>query len=251
MRFAMPVMAGPLRNGVVLIHMLLDCAPSWLVCTESYARLRSWFSLTPERFRNTDGKPRWQQLVSRHTELCIDGCQGSGNTFVAFSVREALHKNLQENWTVVSHMHQLSQLKRALAFGVPTVVLVRDPYGACTSLKSRRPQLLDWVLLLRWTHYHRFVARHSRQLCLVFFEDFVTDIDLVRRVCPAIQRMAKAPLVAAPVYRNASAQRVPIRAQGFIARALLRSANQLYCDLRAVGVAAQAEMQPAARLGCR
>ena len=205
-----------LRNGVILIHMLLDCGPTWMVRTAVYVHIRSWFSLTPRRFREAGGQtptPHWQQIVSRHTDLCIDGCHGSGNTFVAFSLREALRETFEEDWAVVSHIHQVMQLKRALAFGVPALVLVRDPYGACNALKSKTPELLDWVILLE-------------------------------SVCPAIQRMLKTPLVAYPQYRNPSSQHTCLRTQGRLTQALLNYASHLYERLQMAGAAEQAETRP-------
>ena len=219
-----------LRNTVAAIHLLLDCAPTYVVCTAAYLRVRRWFSLTPERFRAADGDAprRWQQVVSRHTDLCIDGSPGSGNTFVAFSLREAL----EGDWAVVSHMHLVMQLRRALAFDVPTVVLVRDPRGACDSSKSKAPQLRDWVVLLHWIHYHRFVVRHGAKLHVVFFEDVTGDVDLIRRVCPAVQRMLTRPLVPYPKYRNAVAQRTVTQDRRVSTRWLLAHASRLYLRLR-------------------
>lgn len=132
---------------------------------------------------------------------------------------------------IESHFHWTAQLKRAIAFQVPVLVVVRDPHTACSSLKSKRPQLQGWIVVLHWIQYHRFILRHRARLDVVLFEDIIRDVDLARRVSPTVNRLVHAPLLPYAAYQNTSAQRTPLQGEKRIVRYLLGYATQIYTAL--------------------
>lgn len=86
---------------------------------------------------------RFDRLVWRDTDICIEGPPGSGNTFfvAAFSMANPGAR-------VADHHHVVAQVKRAISLGVPTVSLLRDPIDCALSRSSawRTPDLADTVL---------------------------------------------------------------------------------------------------------
>jgi hypothetical protein len=222
-----------------LLHLLVSGVPTWLARTDAYVRLRRKLSATPKRFERPGPLSEWRRGEDwRHrkicfpgTELVIDGFPGSGNSFVASSLRDALG----DETDAVSHFHHTVQLKRAVAFGVPAVVVVREPRSAASSLKSKQPAIRDAVILLRWIVYHRFVARHLDRLDVFLFDEVVADVDVVRRrsagVTELLRRRGVAAVVPNPSWLRRSASRVEIDETGAVHRWLLRVARRLYARI--------------------
>ena len=225
-----------------LLHLLLSGVPSWFARTDLYVGLRRVLSATPKRFQRPGPLAEWKRgkdwrhrkIAFPETELVIDGFPGSGNSFLASSLRDVLSDTIE----VVSHFHHTVQLKRAIALGVPAVVVVSEPLAAASSLKSKQPDLWDAVILLRWIVYHRYVARHRDRLDVFLFDEIVDDVDFVRRESAAVDelvRRRKARRIEPNHnYLRRSRKRVEIDASGDVQRFLLRIARGLFAKIAAV-----------------
>lgn len=225
-------------NALALAHILADALPRALVTRDAYRRLRGRLSRQPARFqssprvipstRDAPGAPpswRGRKLVTKDTDLVIEGFPGSANSFVANAVRAAIDQPAN----VESHFHHGVQLTRAVAFGVPTVVLVRPPRDACRSLKTKSPNLVDALIVLRWLHYHRAVLRHLDRpgFDAVLFDEVIRDVDVVRRRSEGVQRLVARPLVADGAMQRASREHAPFGGGRFV-EWLLRVADRMY-----------------------
>ncbi len=222
-----------------LLHLLVSGVPSWSARTGAYVRLRRRLSATPKRFQRPGPLAAWRRgedwrhrkIAFPETELVIDGFPGSGNSFVASSLRDVLGDEID----AVSHFHHTVQLKRALAFGVPAVVVVRQPLAAASSLKSKQPELWDAVILLRWIVYHRYVGRRQRRLDVFLFDEVVADVDVIRRhsagVAELVRRRGAERIVANTSYLRRSQKRVEIAPARTLNRLLLRIADRLYARI--------------------
>lgn len=230
-RPAKPLGAALRHNAVLVSHMLLDAAPDALATRDGYLWLRRLASTRPERFDPAHSRPgAWQTIAVSGTALCVEGFHGSGNTFAAFSIREAADPDA----FVSSHLHMRVQLARAKALDVPTVVLVREPRAACDSLKSKRPELADALLVLRWIQYHLYVARCLRDFDVFRFEDVVADVDLLRRRSEAVRRIVgDRPIAPQMRHRNRVERRATIAAKRPLVAALLARADRLYARIAA------------------
>jgi len=236
---ASPIRTGPwsvlVRNVLELTHLIGDCAPRFLVSGESYRRLRRLLSRTPQRYESmaekeqpfTQGAWRERKFVSSSTDVCVEAFPGSGSSFVSNSLRMAVDRPAN----IESHFHQTVQLKRALGLGVPVIVLVRDPAGACASLKSKDPRLAEWIILLRWIHYHRWLARHLDTLDVFLFDDLIADVDILRRQSRAVASLVSGPIVPHPEFRRASKCPMPIDDRRSLNRALLDRASAVYQEI--------------------
>jgi hypothetical protein len=107
------------------------------------------------------------------TDLCIEGFESSANTFVHSAFRV-----LDEDLSMAHHKHVVANLKRALRYDVPTLIMYRDPAEAIPSLVARfRPGIEEAPL--RYVHFYRFVIEHADRFMLVSFEEATSDIGAV------------------------------------------------------------------------
>jgi len=236
---ASPIRTGPwsvlVRNVLELTHLIGDCAPRFVVSGETYRRLRRLLSRTPQRYEplGTKAEPftaeiwRERMFVSANTDVCIEAFPGSGSSFASNSVRMAVNRPV----AIESHFHQTAQLKRALSLGVPAIVIVRDPAGACSSLKSKDPRLAEWIVLLRWIHYHRWVARHPEEFETFLFNQIIEDVDILRRRSPTIASLVSGPITPHMEFRRASENPKPIDDRRFLNRILLDRARKIYREI--------------------
>jgi hypothetical protein len=86
-------------------------------------------------------------LVRQDTEVVIEGAPRSANTFLV-----AAFELLNPQRRTAHHLHNPCQVLRAARFGVPCIVVVRDPMDAAASTlvwsADRRPRevVQDWVM---------------------------------------------------------------------------------------------------------
>lgn len=121
------------------------------------------------------------KLPDRRTDLHIDGFQRSGNTFST-----TLLRNTFPDKKIVSHFHAIASLKLAIRYGVPIIVVIRDPAEAIASSIVKRVQGMGQPHarsvaydLEGYTSYYRFVLKHRNKIDVVVFEDFIRNPFLV------------------------------------------------------------------------
>lgn len=78
-----------------------------------------------------------EHRVGRHTEILIDGMQGSANSFVTAAFTIAQERAVE----VCHHLHSPAQILKATRMDLPTLVTIREPIGSSLSLVSRWPYL--------------------------------------------------------------------------------------------------------------
>lgn len=113
----------------------------------------------------------WGAFCDAETDLCIEGFESSANSFVYNCFRV-----VGENLSIAHHKHVVANVKRAVHFGVPTVVLFRDPMDCIPSLVSRfRPGVYEATL--RYLRLYDYVATVSDRVILVSFEEATQRIE--------------------------------------------------------------------------
>lgn len=214
-----------------LVLLVADCLPAPLVRGRAYRAVRCVISRTPARFEVKDAawpftRGQWRErgLAGPETDLVVEGFPGSANSFVSNAVRRAVERPAR----IESHFHYTVQLRRAHAWRVPAVVVVRPPRAACDSLKSKSPATWDWLVALRWLLYHRYVLRHRSDLAIIPFADAVADVDIVRRRVPAVARLVARPLVADPGLRRPTSERISIDSRRRLVGWLIGRAEALH-----------------------
>lgn len=115
------------------------------------------------------GQLRW---VTPDTDLLIEGFPRSANTFLMRIIRAATERRLQ----IASHLHRPEQIGMAARYGVPGVVIFREPLECVASLIVRNSEFSVRDNLLR---YQRFcevaLASDPATTLLLDFADVTKD----------------------------------------------------------------------------
>ena len=109
--------------------------------------------------------------VHAHTRLVIEGYPRSGNTaaVAAFAVANGGTEG------VAHHLHAPAQVIAGCRQHIPTVVLVRHPFHAVSSLVLRHPQISLYRALREYQFFYSTVRRWRHRLLLARFETIIAD----------------------------------------------------------------------------
>ena len=78
-------------------------------------------------------------IVSRKTDITIEGYPRSGNSFAHSAFRIAQDRK----YRIATHVHSHAQILRSVQLGLPTMVLLREPRAACLSLVALHNEIAE------------------------------------------------------------------------------------------------------------
>ena len=117
--------------------------------------------------------------VSRQTDILIEGFPRSGNSFAVTAFRLAQQRPV----AVAHHFHAPAQIMAAARWGVPTLLLLRDPEDAVLSQVLRCPFLTVRQALKAYVRFYRRLQLYSDRYVLASFESVTNDFGkVIRRV---------------------------------------------------------------------
>jgi hypothetical protein len=119
--------------------------------------------------------------VSRDTELVMDGFPRSGNSYA----RAALFHANGIDIKVSTHGHSHRFVHQGVKFGIPVIVLVRDPDAAISSLLRFEPTADARMLADAYTRYYSHVLRLVDSVVVAPFEEVIADFGAVLERCNA------------------------------------------------------------------
>lgn len=111
--------------------------------------------------------------VTNTHHIVIEGYPRSGNTFAVRAMQMANDNSLR----IASHLHVPAQLKRGIAWGLPCVLLIRNPVDAIASNKLFSPHVSLQQLTLEYLEFYRQLLPHKKHLIVGQFEDVTADIN--------------------------------------------------------------------------
>ena len=116
-------------------------------------------------------------VVTPHTELVVDGYTRSATTYAVYAIQ------LAQPWPVrmAHHLHAPAQIVAAARWGVPTILLVRDPEGAVLSQVVREPGVTVRDALVSWRRFYQAALRRPGAFVVGEFGRVTTDIGGVIR----------------------------------------------------------------------
>ena len=94
-------------------------------------------------------------VVTPHTELVVDGYTRSATTYAVYAFQLAQTKPVR----MAHHLHAPAQIVAAARWGVPTILLVRDPEGAVLSQVVREPGVTVRDALVSWRRFYQTALR--------------------------------------------------------------------------------------------
>jgi hypothetical protein len=117
----------------------------------------------------TRDNPNW--MIGGETDVCIEGYPRSGNSFVYRAF---------QGWNpaarVAHHLHVPVQVKRAVAMGIPTAVLIRAPAEAVPSLSVYfEGRVAEDTLLETYVAFYRALWPIRSEFVISPFDETVAD----------------------------------------------------------------------------
>lgn len=121
------------------------------------------YCVTRERHR--------EQRVSRSTDLVLAGFPRSANSFAHVIFRKAAGPDAR----IASHLHVPIMARRAVRYGIPCVLLIREPDGTTRSGLTAAPELSAAALYRHYARYHEALLRLAPRLLVVDFARMTDD----------------------------------------------------------------------------
>jgi hypothetical protein len=118
------------------------------------------------------GKPGY--LVTRDTELVLEGCGRAGSTFAVMAFSSAQERPVR----IVHHTHAAAQVIMAVRWGIPTLVIVRPPLDSALAHMARR-DIAARPTLVSWIRFHRRILPMRHGFVAVSFADMTSDFGAV------------------------------------------------------------------------
>jgi hypothetical protein len=118
-------------------------------------------------------------VVTRDTDLVIDGYTRSASTYAVYAFQLAQDRPVR----LAHHLHAPAQIVAAVRWGIPTMLVIRDPRGAVLSQAVREPGVTVRDALISWRRFYEIVLRYRSGFVVADFERIVTDFpSLVREM---------------------------------------------------------------------
>lgn len=119
------------------------------------------------------GRP--QNAVSKQSDIVIEGFPRSGNTFANEAFRLAQRRPIR----VASHLHLPIQVSLAVRWGIPCILLIRDPAAAAVSYVLYHRYLRIDVALAEYCRFYRSLLPLVSQVVVAEFSVATSDFGAV------------------------------------------------------------------------
>lgn len=106
-------------------------------------------------------------LVSRDSELVIEGFPRSANTFSVLAFEAAQERPFK----LAHHLHSQVQVQKAIDWNIPTLILVREPVSAVTSLVTRHPEIRTDQALRQYGRFYRYIEDRRESVVIADFKE--------------------------------------------------------------------------------
>jgi hypothetical protein len=122
-----------------------------------------------------------ETVLSRDTEIVIEGFQRSGNTFAVMAFQLAQDRPTK----TAHHLHAAAHVVAAAERGVPIVLLIRDPEATVVSHMLREPCITPRQALSNWIRFYERAQPYRDRMVIGEFgavtSDFGPVVDEVNR----------------------------------------------------------------------
>ena len=119
--------------------------------------------------------PRRHLHVRRDTEIVIEGYPRSANTFAVAAFLVAQERPVK----IARHLHAPAQVIQAVRWGIPTIVLIRNPEDAVLSLLVREPWISARQALVDYVRFYRKIQPYYSHFVLATFEEVTRDFGAI------------------------------------------------------------------------
>lgn len=116
-------------------------------------------------------------VVRPDTELVVDGYTRSATTYAVYAFQVAQPKPTR----VAHHLHAPAQIVAAARWGIPTILLIRDPRGAVLSQVVRESGVTVHDALVSWRRFYQVALRRPDAFVVGGFGQVTADMGCVIR----------------------------------------------------------------------
>lgn len=120
---------------------------------------------------------RRHMLATRRSTLVIEGFPRTGNTYAVAAFMTANPSTAH----IGRHLHAPAHVHRAVRYGLPTLVLIRDPLEACSSYLIRRPALTVSEALREYVDFYSAMSRYRAAVVVGDFPTLISDYGAIIR----------------------------------------------------------------------
>jgi len=114
-------------------------------------RIRYYWASSPYLFYHAYSSLRYpDNTVSKKTDLLIEGFGRSGSSFTADSFDISNNNNL----SVVRNQKAITGVIKAAKYGIPVLMLIREPESVALSYKVMNPKLKFKNIILEYSNYY-------------------------------------------------------------------------------------------------
>ena len=116
--------------------------------------------------------PRYRYLVVRpDSEIVIEGYPRCANSFSVLAFERAQQRPMH----IGHHLHAPAQIVLGVRYGIPVLVLIRDPISAAASLITRHPEITAEQALRQYISFYECVHRYGDRIVLANFRMIISD----------------------------------------------------------------------------
>jgi len=129
------------------------------------------------RLAGIDPNVSTQRMVGPHTDICIEGCPRSANTFSVACLTDS-----NPDLNCGRHIHKPLQVREAVRLGIPAGVVIRNPVDAVVSRIAFSGNTLSPNLFIRhWIGFYEPLLESARrgEFLVLPFEKVISDPDYV------------------------------------------------------------------------
>ncbi|GAA0810249.1 hypothetical protein GCM10009111_00820 [Colwellia asteriadis] len=144
-------------------------------------KLFSWVASSPTLLNIYYGQRQKFKglLVNSSTDIVIEGFPRSANTFAVIAFKQAQVKEYQ----VAHHLHAEAQLKLAVKYNTPAIVVLREPISAISSLLVRDSNYNATQALQRYIDFYTVVKALKAQLVIAEFNEVTQNMGAIIKRC--------------------------------------------------------------------
>ncbi len=125
------------------------------------------------------GRSQGAAAVTPRTEIVIEGYPRSGNTFAKSAFESAQPREVR----IAHHLHASAQIVAGVRWGIPVILLLRDPRSAVASYLVRSRHIPPADALREYIRFHRRVLPFADRIVTASFEQVTGDFGaVIRRV---------------------------------------------------------------------
>ena len=140
--------------------------------------VHAFYTTRPKLFfpRFTAQNPHLAYLcVNKETDVVIEGFPRCGNTFAVVAFQSAQNQSIK----IAHHIHAAAQISLAARWEIPTIVLIREPLDAVSSLIVRHPEREPERCLIEYDIFYRSILALQGKFVVADFQETISDFGAV------------------------------------------------------------------------